>query len=169
MNTRVRSDEALQRAFGRKECAEQSTISETLNASAQENVTQMRTGLKRIYRAHGKGYHHDYENRCQVLDVDMTGMIAGHKAENATKGFFSGKRNRRGRQLGRVLASLYDEIVYEKLYPGTVQLEKSLQELVLEAEAVLGIEEWHRKHTILRVDGGGGRDEDINWLSLIHI
>ena len=31
VNTRVRSDEALQRAFGREACAEQSVVQETLN------------------------------------------------------------------------------------------------------------------------------------------
>jgi hypothetical protein len=164
VNTRVRTDKALQRAFGRKRCAEQSTISETLNACTEENVEQMRKALQTIYRNQGLGYKHVYENGYQVIDVDMTGMVAGRKAEHATKGFFSGKRNRRGRQLGRVLASLYDEIVYEKLYPGTVQLEKSLQELILGAETVLVMDEKRRKKTIVRVDGGGGRDEDINWM-----
>jgi hypothetical protein len=51
--------------------------------------------------------------------------------------------------------------VVERLYPGTVQLERSLQELVEAAEDVLEPEE-HR--TIVRVDGGGGRDADVNWL-----
>ena len=164
VNTRVRTDKALQRAFGRKRCAEQSTISETLNACTEENVAQMRKALRMIYQTKSIGHKHDYENGYQVIDVDMTGMVAGRKAEQATKGFFSGKRNRRGRQLGRVLASLYDEIVYEKLYPGTVQLEQSLQELVLEVESVLDMDKKRRKKTIMRVDGGGGRDEDVNWL-----
>jgi hypothetical protein len=164
VNTRTRPDKPLQRAFGRKKCAEQSTVSETINACIEENVAQLRAGLRKIYQTHGQGYQHDYEKRYQVMDVDMTGMIAGSKAEEATKGYFSGKRNRRGRQLGRVLASLYDEIVYEKLYPGTVQLEKSLQELVQEAETVLELDEIRRKHTIVRVDGGGGSDKEINWL-----
>jgi len=64
----------------------------------------------------------------------MTGMSAGRQGEGVTKGFFSGKKNRRGRQLGRVVATLYDEIVAERLYAGTTQLECSLQELVMAAE-----------------------------------
>jgi hypothetical protein len=63
--------------------------------------------------------------------------------------------------LGRVTATLYDEIVVERLYPGNVQLERSLQGLVKAAEDVLEPEE-HR--TIVRVDGGGGRDADVDWL-----
>src|ERR671921_1610860 len=38
INTRVRSDAALQRAFGRKDCADQSVVQETLNACTELNV-----------------------------------------------------------------------------------------------------------------------------------
>ena len=164
VNRRVRPDEGLQRAFGRKACADQSTISDTLNSSTATNVQQMRQAAQAIYRAHSQGYAHCYEQGRQVLDVDITGMPAGRQGEGVSKGFFSGQRNRRGRQLGRVLASLYDEIVVECLYPGKTQLERSLQALVSAAEAVLELDHRRRQRTILRCDGGGGRDEDINWL-----
>src|ERR671929_1736019 len=41
VNTRLRSDPALQRAFGRTACADQSTIQATLNAGTAENVAQL--------------------------------------------------------------------------------------------------------------------------------
>jgi len=41
VNTRVRSDPGLQRAFGRDKCAEQSVISRTLNACTEETVGEM--------------------------------------------------------------------------------------------------------------------------------
>jgi hypothetical protein len=164
VNTRVRPDEALQRAFGRDACADQSTISDTLNACTEENVRQMRQAVTTIYQAHSQGYWHDYHAGWQLLDVDTTGMPAGRQGEGVTKGFFSGKRNRRGRQLGRVIATLYDEIVVERLYPGKTQLESSLQSLVVAAEEVLQLRSRRRARSILRVDGGGGRDEDVNWL-----
>ena len=90
-------------------------------------------------------------------------MPAGRRGEGVTKGYFRDKKIRRGRQLGRVLATLYDEIVVEHLYPGNLQLERSLQELVLAAEVALDLDESRRKRTLIRVDGGGGRDADINW------
>ena len=164
VNTRVRSDPALQCAFGRRACADQSTISETLNACDGLTVSQMRQALQDIYRTHSQGYQHAYDEGYQVLDIDLTGLMAGRQAEHATKGYFSGQRNRRGRQLGRVLATQYDEIVFEKLYPGTFQLEQNLQELVVEAEEVLELSPERRQRTIVRTDGGGGRDADINWL-----
>lgn len=166
VNTRVRPDKALQRAFGRTSCADQSVVSDTVNACTEENVSQMRQALCEVYQVHSQGYKHDYQASWQVLDVDMTGMPAGRSGEGVTKGYFSGRKNCRGRQLGRVVATLYDEIVVERLYSGKTQLEQSLQSLVLAAEEVLDLDETLRRRTIVRIDGGGGRDADVNWVLL---
>jgi hypothetical protein len=164
VNYRVRTDAALQKLFGREVCAEQSTISETVNASTAVNVKEMEAVVNQILRECSQCYRHDYDKSWMVLDIDLTGLLAGKKAEGSEKGYFSGKRNGRGRQVGRVLASQYDEIVYEQLYPGKVQLEVSLLELVKRTEDVLDLDENRRKRTILRVDGGGGTDQNIDWL-----
>ncbi len=164
VNTRVKGDEGLQRAFGRDGCAEQSVISDTLNACTGETVGQMQQALQAIYQAHGQGYHHDYHQQLQVLAVDMSGLPAGRQGEGVTKGYFADAKNRRGRQLGRVVASLYDEIVVERLYDGKRQLDRSLTDLVLAAEGVLNLTVAKRQRTVVRVDAGGGTDEDINWL-----
>ena len=66
--------------------------------------------------------------------------------------------------MGRVYATLYDEIVSERLYPGKTQLNRSLMDLVTDAETILNLNPGFRKRTILRIDGGGGNDADINWL-----
>lgn len=167
-NTRVRTDQALSVAFGRTGCAEQSTISDTLNACTEENIEQMRDALREIYRHYGAGYCHHYGTEWQLLDVDMSGMPAGRQGEGVEMGYFAKQKNKRGRQLGRVLATLYDEIVVERLYPGKTQLNRSLQELVTEAEQVLNLNPGFRRRTIVRTDAGGGRDEDINWLLERH-
>ena len=163
INNRVRTDKAIQLAFGRSACAEQSTISETLDVSSEKNVQEFVEALKTIYQKNGQGYSHDYESKAQVLDIDLSAMLSGQQAQGATKGYFSGHKNRRGRQLGRVVASLYDEIVVEKLYAGTVQLEKNLPELIKMAENLLDLDENRRKNTILRFDAGGGTDANINF------
>jgi hypothetical protein len=164
VNTRVRPDEGMQRAFGREDCADQSTISETFNQCTDETVEQLRQALQTIYQTHSQGYQHDYDKGYQVLDVDMTGMPAGRQGEGVTKGYFAGQKNRRGRQLGRVVATGYDEVVVDRLYDGKRQLDRSLQELVTTTEAVLDLSAEQRQRTILRVDAGGGRDDDINWM-----
>jgi hypothetical protein len=51
-------------------------------------------------------YHQQY----QIPDVDLTGLPCGKKAALATKGYFAGVRNLRGRQLGRVLATRYQAL-----------------------------------------------------------
>ena len=164
INTRVRPDEGLQRAFGRESCAEQSVVSETLNKCDEVTVEQMRQAMKEIHQSHSQSYQHNYKQQCLVLDVDMSGMPAGRQGEGVTKGYFPGQKNRRGRQLGRVIATLYDEIVAEHLYDGKRQLDKSLSQLVTSADKVLELDESKRRRTILRVDAGGGTDEDINWM-----
>lgn len=163
-NTRVREDVGLQRAFGGSGCADQSVISDTLNACTSQTVGQMQQALQDIYRAHSQGYRHDYDHGLQVLDVDMSGLPAGRTGEGVTQGYFAGVKNRRGRQLGRVVASLYDEIVVEGLYDGKRQLDRSLSELGLAAEGVLDLTTANRQQRLVRVDAGGGTDEDINGL-----
>jgi hypothetical protein len=164
INTRLRTDPALQHAFGRQACAEQSVVQETLDACTQENVEQMQHALDVIYRQHSRGYHHDYQARFQLLDVDMSGLPCGPKAAFATKGYFAGQYHRRGRQVGRVLATLYEEVVVDRLFAGNVQLVKALQPLVEAAETTLELDAAKRARTIIRVDAGAGTVDDLNWL-----
>jgi hypothetical protein len=164
INTRVRPDRALQQAFGRDACAEQSTVSDTVNACSPDNVIQMRAALTLILRQHSQCYRHDYQKTWQLLDVDMTGLRAGRQGDGVTKGYFPKQPNRRGRQLGRVLATRYDEIVVDRLYDGKRQLHRCLKELLTSTEEVLELAENKRKLTILRLDSGGGEDEDIKWI-----
>jgi hypothetical protein len=163
INTRLRSDVAVQRAFGRTTCAEQSVVQETLDRCTTENVTQLEHALTTILRRHGQAARHPFAQAWLILDGDMTGLPCGRKAALATKGYFAHQRNRRGRQLGRVLATDYDEIVVDRLFPGTTQLHAALPELVLAAEAALELDEAKRRRTILRLDGGGGSRTDVNW------
>lgn len=163
-NKRLRPDHALQRAFGRSGCAEQSTLSETLNAATVENVQELEQALTTIYRRFSRGYHHDYTQHWQILDADTSGLSAGRKAELCTKGYFARQRNRRGRQLARVVASCYDEIVTDQVYAGKVQLTTCLQPLVQQAAHVLELDAAQRARTILRVDAGGGSADDVNWM-----
>ena len=164
VNTRLRADPALQRAFGRSGCAEQSVVQETLDHATPENVTQMAQALTTIFRQHSQSYRHDYTHAWQILDVDLTGLPCGRKAAFASKGYFPKQRNRRGRQLGRLLASRYHEIVVDQLFEGTTQLTTALQPLVVAAEVVLELSAATRARTLIRVDAGGGSLDEINWL-----
>jgi hypothetical protein len=58
-NKRVRPDPALRRAFGRAACAEQSTLSETINCATEQNITELQAAVKTIYQRFSRGYQHD--------------------------------------------------------------------------------------------------------------
>lgn len=164
INTRLRADPGLQRAFGREGCAEQSCMQETLDACSTENVVQLHQALDEIYRSQSQGFRHNYDASLQLLDVDMSGLPCGPKAAFATRGYFAGLYHRRGRQVGRVLATHYQEVVVDQLFAGNVQLIKALQPLVEAAEATLQLDETQRARTIIRVDAGAGTFDDLNWL-----
>src|SRR6266487_3182782 len=164
ITTRLRADVGLQRAFGRSRCAEQSVVQDTLNACTAENVQQMEQAIDSMYRQQSQGYQHTYQASFQVLDVDMSGLPCGPKAAFATTGYFATQRNRRGRQLGRVLASQYGEVVVDRLFDGKTQLTRALQPLLLATEETLQLDEDKRRQTIVRVDAGGGSLGDVNWL-----
>ncbi len=164
VNTRLRSDPALQAAFGRSACAEQSVIQDTLDACDASNVAQLQQALTSIYQQHSRGYQPDDTGAWQLLDVDMSGLPCGPKAAFATPGYFAKQRNRRGRQLGRVLATHYHELVVDQVFPGTTQLTTALRPLIEAAEATLALDAARRARTLIRIDAGGGSLADVNWL-----
>ena len=72
--TRLRSDEALQRAFGRSTCAEYSVIQDTLDACTPENISEMKRVVATIFQQQAQAAHHDYDSALQMLDIDMSGL-----------------------------------------------------------------------------------------------
>lgn len=164
INKCLKADVGLQRAFGRTGCAEQSVVQDTLDACTEKNVEQMHQAVERIFRRHSQTYRHEYPLAWQILDVDMTGRPCGKKAKFASKGYFAKQRNRRGRQVGYVIGTWYEEIVVERLFAGKTQLNTALQPLLEAAEQVLELDEGKRQRTIVRIDAGGGSVGEINWL-----
>ena len=89
INTRLRAEPALQGAFGRTGCAEESVVQQTLDACTSQNVAQLAQAMDLIYRQHSQGYQHDDAADGQLLDVDRSGLPCGKKAAFATKGYFA--------------------------------------------------------------------------------
>jgi len=94
----------------------------------------------------------------------MTGLPCGRRAEKASKGYFANKPHRYGRQMARVVASHYEEVVLDWVGPGNVQLNKVLRPLIEETEWMLDLDARRRARTVLRIDAGGGGINDVNWL-----
>src|SRR5215210_7064939 len=73
INRVLRADPALQAAFGRTACAEQSTLQDTLDACTQETIAQMEGAWKELLRQHSRVGRHDFACDYLLLDVDLTG------------------------------------------------------------------------------------------------
>jgi hypothetical protein len=162
-NVRVRPDAPLPKAFGRDRCADQSTIQRTLNAFGEENVSQLREAVEAIQARLCRVFSHDYfaAEGMLILEVDLTGLKASKRSEGSTKGYFSGERNSTGRQLVRVSARNYGELIFQKLYPGYTLSLEVLKETLKEAERLLGSGRSQRERTLLGLDGGFGTDENV--------
>lgn len=94
----------------------------------------MRSCLRTIYQQHGQAMRHRSDGGLLILDVDLMGLPCGDQAQEATKGYFSEQPGRRARQLGRVIAPAYAEVVTEALYLGKKQLTQAFAPLVEAAE-----------------------------------
>jgi hypothetical protein len=164
INTRLRADQALQRAFGREACADQSVVQATLNACTSTNVAEMMQALDAIFQRHSLAFRHDFHALMLLLDIDLTGMPCGKKCEYAIKGYQGEAGIRWGRQMGRVIAAPYEEVVIDRLYPGNLHLTQVIRPMIEDLERTLALDEEKRKRTIIRMDAGGGSLDEVNWL-----
>ena len=91
-------------------------------------------------------------------------MPCGKKAAFATTGYFAKQRNRRGRQLGRGLATRSGALVVDRLCSGTTQRPAALPPLVRAAAQPLDLDADKRGRTGWRIEAGGGRVEEVHGL-----
>jgi len=168
LNQSLRVDRQLLRAFGYEKCADQSVIQDTLNAATGENVQQMEDALKAIWDENNLTVSllekARREGTVTTIDMDLSGMPASKKAEEAKKGYFAGKRNIYGRQLARILVPETQEIVADCLYPGNRLSCKVFKDMVKKMEQFLPLDTKVQRRLIrLRLDGGFGTDANINY------
>jgi len=167
VNTTLRADIALQRAFGRQSCAEQSTIQDTLDHATSETVSQLELAMDEIFLQQSAAAWASPASQL-TLDVDLTGLPCGKKAAFATKGYFDGQYHRRGRQLGRVLVSPFNEVVADCIFAGNTHLGPVVSQLLLVAERRLRLdqesEQARRGSVLVRLDAGGGGLACCNWV-----
>lgn len=92
INTKIRPDLVLAQAWGREQFADQSTVARVLDVCQPEQVAQVRQGVESIYRWTGQAPHHRWTAGELLIDIDLTSLPAGRKAEGSTQGYFSGKK-----------------------------------------------------------------------------
>src|SRR5215468_8589526 len=163
-NVTIRTDRAVQQAFGRTGCAEQSTIARTLRACTTENVTQLEKVSWYYLKRYGVTPHHRFHDTQLWVDIDLTPMPIGAKAEGSERTWMGRNRSKTGRQTLRITASQYREILHETLLRGKATAVPALKAALLEVETHLGWTRERRAQIVLRLDGGFGTTEVLNWL-----
>ena len=133
-----------------------------------QNVVQLEQALFQIFAQHNQSqallFDALVESREVTIDMDLSGLPASKNAEGSSKGYFSKRRGTYGRQLARIIVPETQEIVAESLYPGNRLSLEVFKEMVVKMEMALNLEAKEQKQSIrLRLDGGFGTDENINF------
>ena len=119
LNTTLRADPAVWYSFGLQTCADQSGLQRTLEACSAENVAQLSAFNAWFFQNYGQASEHDFTKEPLVLDLDLSGLPCSKHSQAATKGYFAKARGgTTGRQLARVSATDYDEIVFQQVFSG---------------------------------------------------
>jgi hypothetical protein len=163
-NVTVRVDPAVQRAFGRKGCADQSTIARTLQAGTPQTVEQLEQVSWYYLKRYGRTPRHRFRERLLWGDIDLTPLPAGAKAEGSERTWMGRCRSKTGRKVLRVTATDYREILPETLLRGKAAGGPALKAAVQAVEKHLGWIRERRQRIVLRLDGGFGTTALLNWL-----
>lgn len=92
INVHLRPDRVLAQAWGRGQFAEQSTISDTLDAFTPENISQLHDVNSGLLKQHGQTPRHDWAAGELEVDIDLSHLPASASAEGSHKGYGAGKK-----------------------------------------------------------------------------
>ncbi|SRR6266568_556465 len=163
-NVTIKVDPAVQRAFGRKGCADQSTIARTLHACTAENVAQLERVSRYYLARYGATPRHPFHEERLWVDADVTPMPIGPKADGSERAWMGRHRSKTGRKTLRITASAYREILHETLLRGKAAAVPALKAALVELESQLGWTQELRPRIVIRLDGGFGTTAVLNWL-----
>ena len=88
----LRADLALARAWQRKQFADHSGLSRTLNALRPEEILWLRRAVTSIYHRMGYAHRHTLSTEPLWFDLDLSFLPAGRRAEGSMKGYGAGKK-----------------------------------------------------------------------------
>jgi DDE family transposase len=160
----IRTDPAVQRAFGRTGCADQSTIARTLRACTVDTIAQLTRVSWYYLKRYGAAPRHRFSEALLWVDSDLTPMPIGAKAEGSERTWMGRNRSKTGRKTLRITASQYREIRHETLLRGKETAGPALKAAIQEVETHLGWSRERRAQIVLRMDGGFGTTEVLHWL-----
>jgi Transposase DDE domain group 1 len=160
----IKVDPAVQRAFGRKGCAEPSTMARTLHACTAENVAQLERVSGYYLKRDGATPHHPCHQELLWVDAAGTPLPIGAKAEGSERAWMGRHRSTTGRQTLRLTASSSREMLRETLWRGKASAVPPLKAALEELEAKLGWTREIRQRLVIRLDGGFGTTAGLNGL-----
>jgi hypothetical protein len=95
VNSRLRSETGLARAWGFERYLEQSSLATSLNDLSRTDLGQLEQVSRAIWRLHSRAVTHDWRGLL-YLELDLSGLPCGQQAEASEKGYFNGKKTPRG-------------------------------------------------------------------------
>ncbi len=164
IDARMRRDKGLTRALRRESLADQSLLSQTLDAFQEASLRRLRNGVVGLIRARSRTVRRIASNRLTIVDMDMTDLPCSRRCEGALKGRTTGKRGRTVRQLSVVYCHRYREPLDVFLHAGNVQSAGPLEEIVSYLEEVHQWDRRLRRSICWRLDSGYGSDAKLAWL-----
>ncbi|MCJ7702868.1 MAG: hypothetical protein MUO62_14895 [Anaerolineales bacterium] len=91
VNSKLKSEYRLAQLWGWKRIADQATLSRTLDQLSQKQIEQLRLAVTQIWRTHSQVARHNWHGYLW-LDNDLSSLPCGPQAEEAQKGYASGKK-----------------------------------------------------------------------------
>lgn len=95
VNVKLKGDIPLARSGGWDRFSDQSNLSLTLDALTLMNLEQLQAVNQQIGQKYGATLRRDWRGFLW-LDYDLSGLACGKQAQASTKGYFPGKKTRRG-------------------------------------------------------------------------
>jgi hypothetical protein len=135
-----------------------------LQASTAETVDQLSRVSWYSLQRYGHTPHHRFAERLLWVDVDVTPLPIGAQAEGSERTWMGRNRSKTGRKTLRCTASDYREMLHETLLRGKASAVPALKTALGELETRLGWTRERRQRIVLRLDGGFGTTEVLNWL-----
>jgi hypothetical protein len=95
VNTKLKPEQQLAAVWPWPRFADQSTLSQTLDALTLMQIDPLRQATTSIWRAHSQTRRHNWHGFLW-LDFDLSGLSCGALAEASQKGYFSGEKTSLG-------------------------------------------------------------------------
>ena len=160
----VRKDPGLAWALGRDSLADQSLLSQTLDAFDEKSLAKLRSNIVRLLIEESQTLWRIDHQRETILDLDMTDLPCSRRCQGAMKGRTTARRGTTVRQLSLVYNHRYREPLDIFLHAGNVPSAGPLEEIVQYLEDAYGWARSLRQNIVWRLDAGYGSDKKLWWL-----